>query len=60
MTTQEALAKSTGWFQTDGLIGYLPFTTANFLVGTGKYSFESCCCWGDTIKAKADRGGGEG
>ena len=46
MTEEQALSKSTGWVNTNGLIGYLPFAAANFLVGTGKYKWFQSCCWG--------------
>lgn len=50
MTEQEALSSSTGFHNHDNLIGYLPFMAANYLVGTGKYQFESCGCWGYIVK----------
>ena len=55
MTEQEALAQSTNWFSEGGLVGYLPFEAANFLVGTRKYQFEACCCWGYTVSKVTER-----
>lgn len=50
MTVDEALSKSTGFIDMDGLTGYLPFSVANFLVGTGKYMFWQASCWGYVVK----------
>ena len=50
MTEQEALATSTNFIDIDGLLGYFAIRAANFLVGTGKYKFHQCCCWGYVLK----------
>ena len=53
-TEESALANSTGWVRgMDGLYGYLPFSAANFLVGTGRYEFHQCGCWGYVVKRVA-------
>lgn len=56
MTEEEALSKSSGYYNVDGLIGYLPFEAANCLVGTGHYSFEACCCWGYVCRKRKQSG----
>lgn len=48
MSEEKALAMSTGYFQ-DGRIGFLPFEAANFLVGTGRYQFETVGFFGYVI-----------
>lgn len=50
MNENDALAKSTKWVDADGLNGYLPFSAANFLVGTGRYEYFQCCCWGYIVR----------
>jgi hypothetical protein len=50
MTEQEALRKSTGFVNYDGLIGYLPFRAANELVRSGRYVWHQCCAWGYVVK----------
>lgn len=34
----------------EGLSGYLPFSAANFLVGTRRYVFQQVTCWGYVVK----------
>jgi len=53
MTEQEALSKSTGWINHNGLIGYFSFEVANYLVGTGKYKFHQSCCWGYILEIES-------
>lgn len=57
MNEEIALSKCTGWVDINNLLGYFSFECANFLVGTGKYKFHQCCCWGyvleRVVKAKS-------
>ena len=46
MSEAEALAMSSGFHNTGGRVGYLPFVAANFLVGTGRWRFVAVHCWG--------------
>lgn len=52
MTEEEVLKRSTGFYNINGLIGYFGFRDANYLVGTGKYKFEACGCWGYVLRKK--------
>ena len=52
MSEQDCLTRSSGFVNCDGLIGYLSFRDANFLVGTGKYYYHQVSCWGYVIKKK--------
>lgn len=52
MNEEQALKQSTGFIAMNGLIGYLPFAAANFLVGTGRYVFHQCCCWGYVLERR--------
>lgn len=54
MTEEEALAQSTGWVKMNRLEGYLPFSAANYLVGTGKYQYHQSCCWGYIVEKKVN------
>ncbi len=51
-TKESALAASTGWVNMDGMIGYLPFAAANYLVGSGDYVFEQVTPWGYVVRHK--------
>lgn len=51
LTEEKALAQSTGWASIP-YVGYLPFSSANYLVSTGKYEV---CCWGYILKQKQER-----
>jgi hypothetical protein len=46
----EALARSTGFVNCAGLIGYLPFTAANTLVRTKRYRWHQSCAWGYVLQ----------
>jgi hypothetical protein len=47
---EAALETSTGWIDTDGLLGYFGLHAANILVGTGKYQWHQVCAWGYILK----------
>lgn len=51
-TEETALATSSKFYNYDNFLGYFPFRAANFLVGTGKYQFESVSSWGYILKRK--------
>lgn len=50
MDIEYALKQSTGFVNMDGMIGYLPFSAANFLVGTKQYVYQQVTPWGYVIK----------
>jgi len=52
MTEEYALSLSTGWINMDGMIGYLPFEAANFLVGTGKWIWWQSGWMGYVVRRK--------
>lgn len=55
----EALATSTGFvdLHQDGyhLVGYLPFSAANYLVGTARWEFQQVSCWGYVVRQREER-----
>ena len=53
MTEKKALEYSTGFVDYNNLIGYFPFSAANYLVSTGKYKFhQSTWCGYILIKTR--------
>lgn len=50
MDIETALKSSTGYVNMDGMIGYLPFSAAKYLVGTGKYVYQQVMPWGYVVK----------
>jgi hypothetical protein len=56
MSEEDAIASSNKWINIDGMVGYLNFEAANFLVGTGKWEWHQSGWMGYVVRKRMPDG----